>query len=141
MCVEEPFHVTAPGVRRLREESPCESLSSREKTGKRNCENSCCRFLHQPFQPSTHITLQHFPWEQEFNYSVPVPTQTTETSSGFINSTLFSLTEGAAHDQIKQRFNFAPITRDTDPRQGNRFHYSTSCTDVTLPCSSCIPDF
>lgn len=34
MCVEEPLHVTAPGVRRLREEFPRESLSSREETGK-----------------------------------------------------------------------------------------------------------
>jgi len=91
----------------------------------------------------THLLASHkcFPREHEFNYLVPVSAQTTGTSSGFVNSTLFFLTEGTVNDQIKLRFNFAPIMQDTDPCQGNQLHYSTSHTDVTLPCSNCAPEF
>lgn len=100
-----------------------------------------CPRQREPFQPSICIIVKYFPREHEFNYLVPVSAQTTETSSGFINSTLFFLTEGTVNDQIKLRFNFAPIMWDTDPCQGNWLHYSTSCTDVTLPCSNCFPEF
>lgn len=100
-----------------------------------------CTRLCEPFQPSTCNIFKYFPREHEFNYLVPVSAQTTETSSGFINSTLFFLTEGVVNDQIKLRFKFAPIMQDTDPCQGNQLHYSTSYTDVTLPCSNCVPEF
>lgn len=100
-----------------------------------------CTRQREPFQPSTRIVFKYFPREHEFNYLVPVSAQATETSSGFINSTLFFPTEATVNDQIKPRFNFAPIMRDTDPCQGNRLHYSTSCTDVTLPRSNCVPEF
>lgn len=104
-------------------------------------DSGICPIQHEPLQPSTCITLTFFSRKYEFNYLFPVSSHSRETSSGFINSTLFFLTEGTVSDQIKLRFNFAPIMRDTDPCQGNQLHYSTLCIYVTLLCSNCIPEF
>lgn len=89
-------------------------------------DSRLCPGQHQPLQPS----LQHFPGEQGFNCLVPV---SAESSSGFINSTLLSLTRGAGHDHVKQIQFCSHHTRHgaTAREQVPLFHLVHRC-DLTL---------
>lgn len=123
MSLEEPLClVTALGVWRLYRVTVQWEWSWENRTTEIPAVDSgICPRQREPLQPSACITFAFFPREHEFNCLFPVSSHTRETSSGFTNSILFSLTERPVSDQIKLRFNFALIMRDTDHVKGTSY--------------------